>query len=152
MYFCKKSKLGLGDTAGDIHRVTIGDIAGDITRDVQRIKRMRIGHHIYNYLYDYTDSGTISLSGGIVLPDSDYCIMGAYINYDENQVYVVLEDHTHNVVNKTIHQFVCQMGGANSNSYMPLYELRDTLRTYAKQQRKKYKQLRKQFNTQEYEG
>lgn len=113
---------------------------------------MRIGHQIYNYLYDYTDSGTISLSGGIVLPDSDYCIMGAYINYDENQVYVVLEDHTHNVVNKTIHQFVCQMGGANSNSYMPLYELRDTLRTYAKQQRKKYNQLRKQFNTQEYEG
>ena len=84
---------------------------------------MRIGHQIYNYLYDYTDSGTISLS-----------------------------DHTHNVVNKTIHQFVCQMGGANSNSYMPLYELRNTLRTYAKQQRKKYKQLRKQFNTQEYEG
>ena len=52
---------------------------------------MRIGHQIYNYLYDYTDSETISLSGGIVLPDSDYCIMGAYINYDENQVYVVLE-------------------------------------------------------------
>ena len=26
---------------------------------------MRIGHQIYNYLYDYTDSGTISLSDGI---------------------------------------------------------------------------------------
>jgi hypothetical protein len=58
----------------------------------------------------------------------------------------------HNVVNQTIHQFVCQMGGPNCQSYKPLYELRDTLRSYAKQQRKKYKQLRKQFNTQEYEG
>ena len=113
---------------------------------------MRIGHQIYNYLDDYTDSGTISLSGGIVLPDSDYCIMGAYINYDENQVYVVLEDQMHNVVNKTINQFVCQMGGPNSQSYKPLYELRDVLRGFAKLQRKKYKQLRKQFNTQEYEG
>ena len=113
---------------------------------------MRIGHQIYNYLYDYTDTGTYSLEEGIRLPVLDYSIMGAYINFKENQVYVVLKDHTHNVINKTIHQFVCQMGGANSNSYMPLYELRDTLRTYAKQQRKKYKQLRKQFNTQEYEG
>lgn len=113
---------------------------------------MTIGHQIYNYLYDYTDSGTITFSDGIVLSDSDCCIMGAYINFDENQVYVVLEDHTHNVVNKTIHQFICQMGGANSNSYKPLYELRDTLRIYAKQQRKKYKQLRKPFNIQEYEG
>ena len=112
---------------------------------------MRIGHQIYNYLYDYTDSGTISLSDGIVLPDSDYCIMGAYINFDENQVYVILEDQMHNVVNQTIHQFVCQMGGANSNSYKPLYELRDALRVFAKQQRKKYKQLRKQFNTQDDE-
>jgi hypothetical protein len=113
---------------------------------------MRIGHQIYNYLDDYTDSGTISFLDGIVLPDSDYCIMGAYINFDENQVYVILEDQMHNVVNQTIHQFVCQMGGANSNSYKPLYELRDALRVFAKQQRKKYKQLRKQFNTQEYEG
>ena len=113
---------------------------------------MRIGHQIYNYLYDYTDLGTISLSDGIVLPDSDYCIMGAYINFDENQVYVILEDQMHNVFNQTIHQFVCQMGGANSNSYKPLCELRDALRVFAKQQRKKYKQLRKQFNTQEYEG
>ena len=113
---------------------------------------MRIGHQIYNYLDDYTDSGTISLSDGIVLSDSDYCIMGAYINFDENQVYVVLEDQMHNVVNKTINQFVCQMGGPNSQSYKPLYELRDVLRGFAKQQRKKYKQLRKQFNTQEYEG
>ena len=113
---------------------------------------MTIGHQIYNYLYDYTDSGTITLSDGIVLSDSDYCIMGAYINFDENQVYMVLEDRMHNVVNQTIHQFICQMGGANLNSYKPLYELRDTLRIYAKQQRKKYKQLRKQFNTQEYEG
>lgn len=113
---------------------------------------MRIGHQIYNYLYDYTDSGSISLSDGIVLPDSDNCIMGAYINFDENQVYVILEDQMHNVFNQTIHQFVCQMGGANSNSYKPLYELRDALRVFAKQQRKKYKQLRKQFNTQEDEG
>ena len=113
---------------------------------------MRIGHQLYNYLYDYTDSGTISLSDGIVLSDSDYCIMRAYINFDENQVYVILEDQMHNVVNQTIHQFVCQMGGANSNSYKPLYELRDALRVFAKQQRKKYKQLRKQFNTQEDEG
>ena len=112
---------------------------------------MTIGHQIYNYLYDYTDSGTISLSDGIVLSDSDYCIMGAYINFDENQVYVILEDQMHNVVNQTIHQFVCQMGGANSNSYKPLYELRDALRVFAKQQRKKYKQLRKQFNTQDDE-
>jgi hypothetical protein len=44
------------------------------------------------------------------------------------------------------------MGGANSNSYKPLYELRDAFKIYAKQQRKKYKQLRKQFNTKEYEG
>ena len=113
---------------------------------------MRIGHQINNYLYGYTDSGTISLSDGIVLPDSDYCIMGAYINFDENQVYVILEDQMHNVFNQIIHQFVCQMGGANSNSYKPLYELRDALRVFAKQQRKKYKQLRKQFNTQEDEG
>ena len=113
---------------------------------------MRIGHHIYNYLYDYTDSGTISLSDGIVLPEYDYCIMGAYINFDENQVYVVLEDHMHNVVNQTIHQFVCQMGGPNYQSYKPLYNLRDTLKVNAKQWIKKYKQLRKQLNSQEYEG
>ena len=113
---------------------------------------MTIGHQIYNYLYDYTDSGTISLSDGIVLSDSDFCIMGANINFDEKQVYVVLEDHNHNVVNITIHQFICQMGGSNLNSYKPLYKLRDAFKIYAKRQRKKYKQLRKQFNTKEYEG
>lgn len=33
MYFCKKSKLGLGDAAGDIHRVTIGDITRDVNKN-----------------------------------------------------------------------------------------------------------------------
>lgn len=113
---------------------------------------MRIGHQIYNYLYDYTDTGTYSLEEGIRLPVSDYSIMGAYINFKENQVYVVLKDHTHNVINKTIHQFVCQMGEPNNQSYKPLYDLRDTLKVNAKQWIKKYKQLRKQLNSQEYEG
>ena len=113
---------------------------------------MRIGHQIYNYLYDYTGTGNFSIREGIGLPGSDYSIMGAYINFKENQVYVVLKDHSHNVINKTIHQFVCQMGGPNHNSYKPLYDLRNTLRINAKQWIKKKKQLRILLNSKEYEG
>ncbi len=140
----QKSNLELGDTTGDINgntvRDTIGDIAGDRTRGLkQKSKKMRIGHQIYNYLYDYTDTGTFSLKEGIGLPNCDFSIMGAYINFKENQVYVILKDQRCNVINKTIHQFVCQMGGPNYHSYRPLYHLRDTLRINAKHWIKKYK-------------
>jgi len=47
---------------------------------------MRIAHQIYNYPYEYTDSGTFSVSDGIVLPDSDYCIMGLITTEKEVQV------------------------------------------------------------------
>ena len=113
---------------------------------------MRIGHQIYNYLYDYTDTGTFSLKEGIGLPNCDFSIMGAYINFKENQVYVILKDQRCNVINKTIHQFVCQMGGPNYHSYRPLYHLRDTLRINAKHWIKKYKWLRILLNNQECEG
>ena len=92
---------------------------------------MRIGHQIYNYLYDHVDSGRINLIPPVKLTTITGCTLGyiyeCYINWKENQVYVgvvQIDSKQH----FSIHDFLNWMGGPNPESYKPLYKLRDILR------------------------
>ena len=99
---------------------------------------MRIGHQIYNYLYDYTDDGKVTIAQPIeCIPNwptnkEASFIHGAYIKWDENQVYVLVvtgKIQTH----MNIHYFLKWMGGSTQpQNYKPLYELRDQLKILAK--------------------
>lgn len=110
---------------------------------------MRIGHQIYNYLYDYTDSGSYQLLDPIeVIPnwpenktDISY-IHRAYINWNENQVYLIVV--THDIPDAlTINEFLKWMGGSTKpQNYKPLYQLRDQLQVMAKQKRLSMKHIK----------
>ena len=95
---------------------------------------MRIGHQIYNYLNDFTDDGSYSLFPSIMVENNDqkHYITRAYINWNEDQVYLVLV--TDNVpFYLAIPQVLKWLGGSQKpQSYKPLYQLRDQLKTMAK--------------------
>lgn len=107
---------------------------------------MRIGHQIYNYLNDYTDSGSYSLLNPVeVIPNwpdnkEPSYIHEACIIWSEDQVYLTVvtgEIPSH----MTINQFLKWMGGSTKpQSYKPLYKLRDQLKIMAK---KKYQSMKR---------
>lgn len=109
---------------------------------------MRIGHQIYNYLYDYTDDGKVTIAQPIECipicsPNNEVYevsfIYEASIKWDENQVYLLVltgEIPTY----MTINGFLKWMGGSQyPQNYKPLYELRDRLRVFAAEVRKNWK-------------
>ena len=108
---------------------------------------MRIGHQIYNYLYDYTDTGAYNVCQAVTYCDNLgglACIKSAYINFKENQVYLIVENENFEQVHVNVHSFIKLMGGAKlQKSYHPLYILRNELKKYSKGIRKEYKLAKK---------
>ena len=102
---------------------------------------MRIGHQIYNYLNDYTDSGSYSLLDPIEVERNGekHYIHEACIIWSEDQVYLtVVTGEIPAYMN--INSFLKWMGGPTKpQSYKPLYQLRDQLKVMAK---KKYQSMK----------
>ena len=130
-----------GDTHGDTHRGAHRDTNRDVHGDKQRNNykktkmRMRIGHQLYCYLQDWTDAGHYDVQQVFFFRDNFQrvlCIKSLFINEDENQVYLVLEDVHGDSFLVNVHHFLCMMGGAEPDSYKPLYRLRDELSIYRK--------------------
>lgn len=108
---------------------------------------MRIGHQIYNTLDEWTDNGSYEVQEILFYQNAReqwIAIKRAYIDYKENQVYLVVEDEDALCSSQvTIHQFLMIMGRPQKDSYQPLYQLRNELRDYKKGliARQKYAQL-----------
>ena len=116
--------------------------------DIGTTKRnqMRIGHQLFCYLQDWTAAGHYDVQQIFFFMDSfqrKLCIKSLFINEEENQVYLVLEDETRNSFQMNVHGFLCLMGGAVPQSYQPLYQIRDELRIYRKRIVKNYKVARR---------
>lgn len=97
---------------------------------------MRIGHQIYITLDEWTDNGSYDVQEILFYQNARgqwICIKCAYIDYRENQVYLVVEDEDALCSSQvTIHQFLKLMGGPQKDSYQPLYQLRNELCDYKK--------------------
>jgi hypothetical protein len=117
--------------------------------DIGTTKRnqMRIGHQIFCYLQDWTDAGHYDVQQVFFFMDSSQrklCVKSLFINEEENQVYLVLEDETGNSFQMNVHGFICMMGGPVPQSYQPLYQIRDELQIYRKRIVKSYKVARRE--------
>ena len=81
-----------GTRAGTQMGTYMGTDIGDTKRN-----QMRIGHQLYNYLQDWTDAGQYDVQQVFFFVDSSQrklCFKSLFINEEENQVYLVLEDET----------------------------------------------------------
>lgn len=97
---------------------------------------MRIGHQIYNYLYDHIDSGRTNIISPIKISTVEGTLKGhiyeCHINWIENQVYIGVVTPTEKL-SLSVHEFLKWMGGSNHpQSYKYLYELRDKLKELVK--------------------
>ena len=66
-----------------------------------------------------------------------HIIKEMYINYEENQVYLILEDENQTPYHVSVNGFIRMMGGARHESYVPLYHLRNEISIIKKLQCKK---------------
>lgn len=60
---------------------------------------MRIGHQLFEFLFDFTDTGSYCVDDTTTFSDANgriLCIREMYINDEERQVYLILEDETGN--------------------------------------------------------
>lgn len=115
--------------------------------------RMRIGHQIYSYLYDYTDTGDWELKKPInfMVCGRIISLRGAYINFEENQVYLVFL-YDGNLMNTSIHDYLCLLRDLNYEPrYKTLYFFRNCLSILRKEWKVKYKQQIKQLRNIDYE-
>ena len=113
----------------------------------------RIGHQIYNYLYDYTDTGDWKLTTPInfMVCGRIVSLRGAYINFDENQVYLVYL-YDGNTMNTSIHDYLCFLRDLNYEPrYKTLYFFRNSLSILRKEWKSKYKQQKNQLKNYDYE-
>ena len=65
--------------------------------------------------------------------------MEMYINYEENQVYLVVEDENQVPFHTSVHDFIKMMGGPVPDSYVPLYHLRNEVKQVKRLNVKKLK-------------
>ena len=113
---------------------------------------MSIGHQLYEFLEFFTDSGSYCVDEVQYFTDASggrLCITEMYINYEERQVYLALEDETQNLFHVTISGFIKVMGGPKTESYAPLYHLRDEVKRIKKSYFKKYSNALKKYDTEE---
>ena len=111
---------------------------------------MRIGHQLFCYLQDWTDAGHYDVQQVFFFMDSSHrklCIKSLFINEEENQVYLILEDEACSSLQTNVHGFVCIMGGPVPQSYQPLYQIRDELQIHRKSIFKSYKLARREAKT-----
>lgn len=103
---------------------------------------MRIGHQIYNYLFDIADNGICILDRPVefeVIGHESCYILGAFIDFKDDQVYLNLQvDGIH--VQKNIPDFLrFTIDDCMNRDYKPLYQLRDKLKLLQKQWYKQWK-------------
>lgn len=104
---------------------------------------MRIGHQLFEFLQYWTDTGSYSVQDSAFFKDAEgrqLCIKELYINYEENQVYLIVEDENQVPFHTSVHDFIKMMGGPVLDSYVPLYHLRDEVKQVKKLNVKKLKQ------------
>jgi hypothetical protein len=114
--------------------------------------RMRIGHQLFEFLRYYTDIGSYSAQETESFKDAEgrcICIMEMYINEEENQVYLVIEDENQNQFHKSVNEFIKMMGGPRPDSYAPLYQLRDETTRVKKAYIHKYLNALKKYDPKE---
>lgn len=102
---------------------------------------MRIGHQLFEFLFDFTDTGSYRVDDTTTFSDANgriLCIREMYINDEERQVYLILEDETENQFHVSINRFIKLMGGPKAESYAPLYRLRDEVQKVKKAYIKRY--------------
>ena len=132
----------IGTAKGTQKRTYMGTDIGYTKR-----KQMRIGHQLYRYLQDWTDAGHYDVQQVFFFMDSSQrkvCIKSLFINEEENQVYLVVEDEAGDSFQMNVHGFICMMGGPVPKSYQPLYQIRDELQAYKKRIVKSYKLARRE--------
>ena len=109
---------------------------------MEKSRKMSIGQQLFEFLQYWTDSGTYCVQDIQFFEDAEgrhLCIKEMYINYEENQVYLVLEDESQNSFHISIHNFLIMMGASNPERYMPLYHLRDETKNVKREQFRRYK-------------
>ena len=103
---------------------------------------MRIGHQLFEFLRYCTDTGSYSEGRRL-------CIKEMYINEEENQVYLVIEDENKNLFHKSVREFIKMMGGPGPGSYAPLYQLRNETKRVKKAYNRKYKNALRKYEPEE---
>ena len=107
---------------------------------MEKKRKMSIGHQLFEFLQYWTDTGSYCFQNTDYFMDAEgyrHIIKEMYINYEEKQVYLILEDENQTPFHVSIHGFIRMMGGANHESYVPLYHLRDEINIIKKLQCKK---------------
>lgn len=113
---------------------------------------MRIGHQLFEFLESFTDTGSYCVDELLYFTDASgrrLCITEMYINSEERQVYLVIDDDTKNCFHVTINGFIKLMGGPKYESYRPLYHLRDEVKRIKKSYLKRYSNALKKFDAEE---
>lgn len=100
---------------------------------------MRIGHQIYNYLYEHLDSGRVNIVSPIKITSVDNLVKGhiyeCHIHWLENQVYIGVVTPEGDKLALSVNGFLKWMDGPTKpQSYKPLYELRDKLKALTKRE------------------
>jgi len=109
----------------------------------RKSNKMRIGHQLFDYLQYWTDTGSYCAKDSVFFKDAEgrrLCIKEMYINYEEKQVYIVVEDENQNLIHKSVNEFIKMMGGPKPDNYVPLYHLRDEVKQVKRLKVRKLKQ------------
>ena len=104
---------------------------------------MRIGHQLFDFLLFWTDTGSYCAQDSSFFKDAEdrqLCIKEMYINDEEKQVYIVVEDENQNLIHKSVNEFIKMMGGPKPDNYVPLYHLRDEVKQVKRLKVRKLKQ------------
>ena len=113
---------------------------------------MRIGHQLFEFLLYCTDTRSYCVQETHFFIDKNgkrLFIKEIYINDEENQVYLIIEDENQDSFHTSIHNFITMMGGANPDSYAPLYKLRDETKNVKKAYIRKYKNALNKYEPKE---
>lgn len=109
----------------------------------RKSNKMRIGHQLFDYLQYWTDTGSYCAKDSVFFKDAEgrrLCIKEMYINDEEKQVYIVVEDENQNLIHKSVNEFIKMMGGPVPDHYVPLYHLRDEVKQMKRLRIRKLKQ------------
>ena len=109
----------------------------------RKSNKMRIGHQLFDFLLFWTDTGSYCAQDSSFFKDAEdrqLCIKEMYINDEEKQVYIVVEDENQNLIHKSVNEFIKMMGGPKPDNYVPLYHLRDEVKQVKRLKVRKLKQ------------
>lgn len=110
---------------------------------------MRIGHQLFEFLQYWTDTGSYCTQDSAFFKDAEgrqLYIKEMYINYEENQVYLIVEDENQAPFHTSVHDFIKMMGGPVPDNYVPLYHLRDEVKQVKRLNVKKLKHTANKYD------